>query len=297
LAGGSPFAVVKGLDGNIYFGGNFTTADGVTVNRVVKYDVTTGAFVAMAGGVTGGDIQTLAVGPDGRIYAGGNFTSAGGVSATRIAVWNGSNWQALGPGFNNTVQTLRFDRNGNLIAVGAFTALGNSAYPIPSGVALWNGSVWLPVDMDGPATGNYALAVSSTNVLSIAQNNVLNKAAGNTQINNQGTANAIGTVVFTGPGNIYSLINYTTGKALYFNYQLLTGETATLVLDPTSLSFTSNFFGNVINRILPGSDLASFNLAPGTNSVNVLIAGTTSGATSATLQYRNTHWSFDAGVS
>lgn len=296
LGGGSAFAVVKGLDGNIYIGGAFTTADGATVNRIVKYDVTAGTFVAMGGGVTGGDIQTLAVGPDGRIYAGGNFTAAGGISAARIAVWNGVQWQPLGPGLNNTVQTIRFDKNNNLVAVGTFTALGNSAYAIPNGVAFWNGSVWLPIDMDGPASGNYAVAVSSTNVLSIAQNNVLNKAAGNTQINNQGTANAVPTFVFTGPGNLLSLINYTTGSAVYFNYTLLAGETATLVLDPTNLTFTSNFFGDVKSRILPGSNLATFNLKSGTDSINCLISGTTSGATSATLKYRNTHWHFDAGV-
>ena len=36
----------------------------------------------------------------GNVYVGGVFTTAGGVPVNGIAKWDGSNWSALGSGFN-----------------------------------------------------------------------------------------------------------------------------------------------------------------------------------------------------
>lgn len=40
---------------------------------------------------------------DGDLIAAGAFTSAGGQPANRIARWNGSDWEAMGPGLNDLV--------------------------------------------------------------------------------------------------------------------------------------------------------------------------------------------------
>jgi hypothetical protein len=278
------------------------TVDALAANRVYRYNTTTLAFqnlppTGSSPGLGSGAVNAVCTLPNGWVVFGGSFgTTRAGVTVNNVMAFNGSNLIPLGTGLNNTVNYLFSTPDGKLYAVGNFTGPGGNAYALPDGLALWNGSVWLPVDIDFPAaTSVRAVAGKSTGGIAIeAAPSSAPFTSTVTAIVNAGTANAVPTIVFTGPGQIYNLINNTTGKSIYFNYLLLTGETATLVLDPTALSFTSNFFGNVLNKILPGSDLATFNLVPGTNSLSCLISGTTTGATSATLQYRNTHWTFDA---
>lgn len=73
----------------LYAGGSFSTAGGVTVNHVAKWDGTAWSALGGPGGIgTSGSVGAIAVyddggGPD--LYAGGDFLMAGGVSANRIA--------------------------------------------------------------------------------------------------------------------------------------------------------------------------------------------------------------------
>jgi hypothetical protein len=298
-----PVGLVRGLDGHIYLGGPAgMTVDALGSNRVYRYNTTTLAFQNLPPtgsnpGLGSGAVNAVCTLPNGWVVFGGSFgTTRAGVTVNNVMAFNGSNLIPLGTGLNNTVNYLFSTPDGKLYAVGNFTGPGGNAYALPDGLALWNGSVWLPVDIDLPAaTSVRAVAGKSTGGIAIEAAPASAPFASTvTAIVNAGTANAVPTFIFTGPGQMYNLVNNTTGKNIYFNYLLLAGETATLVLDPTALTFTSNFTGNVLNKILPGSDLATFNLVPGTNSLSCLISGTTTGATSATLQYRNTHWTFDA---
>lgn len=282
--------VARGLDGFLYGCGG-----AILTGFVGRYDITADVWNPMGTGANN-NVNTIVVGSDGKVYIGGTFTAAGGVACSKVAVWNGVTWQPLGPGLNGSVTKLFFDTVGNaLYAAGAFTGVGNNAYFLPGSVAKWNGSVWLPVDVNGTSTANYIVISQTSRRVLTYIGNFADASALNT-ITNTGSANAVPTFVFTGPGQLIAIINNTTGKALYFNYLLLTGENAILTVDPVALSFVSSFSGNAINKILPGSDLATFNIKPGTDNISVLISGTTSGATGATLLYRNTHWHFDAGV-
>ena len=106
--------------------------------------------------VNGTNKSPSAVVADGsKIYVGGNFSVAGGVAANNIAMWNGTNWTALGNGLNAPVQALATDGHGNLYVGGWFTeASGESALH----VARWNGSGWYSLGggLDGEV---YAIAV------------------------------------------------------------------------------------------------------------------------------------------
>ncbi|WP_415062940.1 hypothetical protein [Bdellovibrio sp.] len=97
VANGEVRALRLSADGNsLFLGGNFTTYRGVTVNRIVKVNVSNGAVAAgWATGATAGfttassyvlDIE-LAPEDNTEIYAGGNFTQYGATanSALRIA--------------------------------------------------------------------------------------------------------------------------------------------------------------------------------------------------------------------
>lgn len=69
----------------------------------------------------------------------GNFKNAGGKLANGIARWNGTDWQALGTGFNSTVYAV-YVHNGVLYAGGDFTKAGSKDIKY---IAKWNGQEWV----------------------------------------------------------------------------------------------------------------------------------------------------------
>ncbi len=122
--------------GNLYAGGAFTTAGGVTAKKVAKWDGS--AWSALGEGMDK-TVYALAIDSVGNLYAGGDFTTAGGVSANRIAKWDGNTWSSLGEGMSSTVFAIAFDSSGNLYAGGYFTTAGGVAAKY---LAKWNGSAW-----------------------------------------------------------------------------------------------------------------------------------------------------------
>ena len=96
--------------GKLHAGGFFTTAGGVSANRVARWE---GAnWQPLGTGVTGGSVWCVTE-FNGELIAGGFFTTAGGVSVSNIARWNGTSWQAMGAGLNNFVWALAV-HNGTL---------------------------------------------------------------------------------------------------------------------------------------------------------------------------------------
>ena len=120
--------------GNLYVGGNFTTAGYAIANYIAMWD---GSVWSQVGGGLNALVSSLVFGPDGYLYVAGNFQNAGGdPNADRIAVWNGTAWLPLGTGFANQVYAVAFDSSGNLYAAGAFTNGGLNR------IAMWDGSTW-----------------------------------------------------------------------------------------------------------------------------------------------------------
>ena len=94
-----------------------------------------------------GVILDIEIDDAGQIYAAGDFVSVTQPDETvlgvsRIALWNGTQWEALGGGFNQPVHTLLLD-GAILYAGGAFTGSGDGSVEFHH-VAQWNGS-WAPV--------------------------------------------------------------------------------------------------------------------------------------------------------
>jgi len=136
---GTVFAVdVDGYE-NLYAGGRFTNAGGVSANRVAMWD---GSEWRALGVGTNNDVFAIAVDGSGNLYVGGSFTSAGGVPANYIAMWDGSTWNALGSGMDTFVITLAVAGSGDLYAGGEFTSAGGVS---ADGIAMWNGSSWSAV--------------------------------------------------------------------------------------------------------------------------------------------------------
>jgi hypothetical protein len=154
---------VSGSD--LYAGGTFTTAGGVSANRIAKWNGTT--WSALGAGVND-TVRALAVsGTD--LYAGGDFTTAGGVSVSCIAKWDGTTWSALGSGmaygsFTPRVYALAVIGS-DLYAGGEFKTAGGVTV---NHIARWDGTEWFPLG-PGMWTGDdllgvYALAVSGSDL-------------------------------------------------------------------------------------------------------------------------------------
>jgi hypothetical protein len=317
-------ALVKGRDGKIYIGGDFVTANGVTVNQVVVYDPVAGTFTPLTVGAntgTNGLVRSLAALPDGSIVLAGDFTTAGGVTVNYICLWNGSRFIPLGQGLNNTVNAVTVDAQGSIIAGGTFTGISGSSRLFPNKLAKWDGAEWLPIDLDIPSNPaiNAVAAFDQLPTLLIGTGTTTGTifTGGNVTVSYAGTAGTAPKIYFNGPGVLYQLSNLTTGRDIYFDYKLLAGETAILDLEKLTRSslaglpaddslFTSNFYGNIIGKILPTSDLGSFFLRAGKNGEpcpNVLkcfMTGDAShviGATSLiNVLYKNTHWGSAGGL-
>ncbi|HYF14470.1 MAG TPA: hypothetical protein VD971_05280 [Phycisphaerales bacterium] len=127
------------MHGELVVGGGFTTAGGVTVNRIARWN---GASWVGFGMGMSGSVFALTVGPGGDLVAGGSFTTAGGVTVNRIARWNGTAWSGFGTGMNDIVNAVTVDDSGDLIAGGRFSTAGGT--PV-NRIARWDGSAWQPL--------------------------------------------------------------------------------------------------------------------------------------------------------
>ena len=136
--------VIEGTD--VYVGGSFTSAAGVSVSNVARWD---GHHWNSLGSGTNGYVNALVLDGLGNLYAGGGFTKAGGLESERVAAWDGAAWSALASGFDNDVNALAITADGKLHAGGSF--LSSGATPV-SRVARWSGSAWEPlgVGVSGP---------------------------------------------------------------------------------------------------------------------------------------------------
>ena len=129
--------------GRIYWAGSFTTANGVTVNRICYWNGTT--FVAMDGGVNN-IVRAMALAPNGDLWISGDFTTVGtGATACKgLARWNvaTSTWTA----FANTTDSFAgifcivIDSSGNVFIGGDFTNWDGIA--AADQIAKYDGATW-----------------------------------------------------------------------------------------------------------------------------------------------------------
>jgi len=146
--------------GRIYFGGAFTTANGVTVNGICYWNGTT--FVAMGGatkGIAGGGaiVYGIAVAANGDVWVCGDFTSAGGSSASCLAKWVPSTnaWTCYtdggGTASTTVITSVVIDRDGIVYIGGTF--LNWQTDGDQDRVAQFDGTTWTELVAGGITNG------------------------------------------------------------------------------------------------------------------------------------------------
>jgi hypothetical protein len=143
VSGGSGYVkAVAVWNGNVYVGGNFTTAGSVSASNIAKWNGTTQTWSALGSGITGGEVKALCV-YNNALYVAGSFTTAGGITTSHIAKLDASgNWSAVGSTQGTSGDVYALIAFNNLLYVGGsfLTAGGVSAHY----VGTWNSttSTW-----------------------------------------------------------------------------------------------------------------------------------------------------------
>jgi hypothetical protein len=294
-------------NGDIYVGGEFHLAGGVANTlHVARWNGT--AWLPLGTGVDD-TVYSVAIDAAGNVYYGGIFHNANGVSCAHVAKWNGYTFEPLGTGVNNTCYSLKIDDSGLLHAGGTFTIAGG--VQLTEGYSIWNGSTWLPPDIDLPGAASIftVYPVQTSDAFPGPSDLYIGYSTDGTATTTRTTAIDISTM---NPGSKYiypvikihrandgtsatlnSLTNVTTDKKLYFNYALQKGETLTIDLTPGNRSIKSDFYGDVWRAIIRGSDFATFGLLGGTNVISLYVVEVGNPTVTAWCQWRATHWAVD----
>ena len=159
-------SLVTLANGDFVAGGDFTTAGGVPVKSIARWDAQW--WVPLGEGLQGGlsgastSVRALLALPNGDLVAGGNFTLAGSSPVGCVARWDGAAWSSLGLGMNGVVHALVSLPNGDLVAGGSFTTADGLSV---GGIARWNGATWSPL-----GTGAGGSTSASVNALAVLAN-------------------------------------------------------------------------------------------------------------------------------
>jgi hypothetical protein len=152
LSGG--IYAIRGLaNGDLIVAGSFTTAGGLPVNSIARYNPEMHSWSDLGSGITSGTVVDFGVLANGDIVAGGSFRIVGDAGRGSIGRWSSSrgSWVAMGTGTDAPVSGIAVLSNGNVMAVGLFQCAGSSCSA--NGVAVWNESTDTWMGIGSPLTG------------------------------------------------------------------------------------------------------------------------------------------------
>ena len=117
----------------LYVGGNFTTYKHPTYNRIIRTDLSGSIDTTFnMGNGAANSIQCMVTQSDGKLLIGGNFTTySGSVNAGNLVRLNtngtrDTTFNVGTAGFNSTVNDIKIQPDGKIVAVGAFTTYSGS---------------------------------------------------------------------------------------------------------------------------------------------------------------------------
>jgi uncharacterized delta-60 repeat protein len=118
-------------DGKIVIGGDFTSYNGTSINRIARLNTNGSMDTTFIGNGTNNTVNTAVIQSDGKIITGGSFTTYNGTDINRIARMNtdGSLDLTFNPrtGANDIVSTVVLQQDGKIIIGGDFTSYYGTA--------------------------------------------------------------------------------------------------------------------------------------------------------------------------
>lgn len=288
-------AIVIAPDNTLYAAGAFTTAGGGAANRVAKWDITAATWSAMAAGFGQTGLK-LALRDDGLLYAGGVYPIIG---TTSVASWNGSAWTEITTGGARNCEALLIGENGLLYA-GTYVPNYNAA-ATTADWAVYNGAVWAKPELDLPSA-HTARAIAMKNgklYVGWSGTTTSHSAAALTTVTCDSSAQSMPIFTIKRSGGSDAVLAYisniSTGKRLWLNQRMQDGEELTLDLRQGKKTLRSRTRGLLMTGILGLSELASFGLVPGTNSIAFYVYRN-GGTITSYVNWPITHWSVDGAA-
>ena len=189
-----------------------------------------------------------------------------------------------------------FDNKGIGYIGGDFTSAGGLA--LADRIVGWNGSTWFHLPANLPSTQLVMALLTIGDDLYIgSQASGTATTAEITVVTNPGTARAYPVITIKRSGGTSATVewlrNETTGKTLYLNYALQSGETLTIDLTPGRRQIISSYRGAVWEAALRNSDLGDFYLLPGDNDISVFVNQAGSPSMTAFMKFPIAHESVD----
>lgn len=292
----SPASIERALlhSGKLYvFGGS----DYVSNTFFFKYwDGATWTDITPGEGIT---FQSAAFSNDGRLWGAGDYfvTSVG--DWAQVHSWNGTVWKKEIESLEDmsNFYYIYFGKSGEMYLTGLYSTINGVTLPagwLDGNIAVIRNGTVTPLDVTIASTSVLVSMAETANGTFWFAGQWSSAQSSGVTVANPG-AMAYPQIVFTGPGTIWQLNNYSTGKKMYFrDLTLANGEIATLVLNPKKFSFESNWRGNLRTHIANGSDLDWY-LAPNNNNVSLYMTGTT-GSSGAVMTWQPLGWSVDGAV-
>jgi uncharacterized delta-60 repeat protein len=123
-------AVALQSDGKIILGGQFTSFNGATVNRIVRLNsdgTQDTTFTTNAGTAANSTVNSIAIQSDGKIVVGGQFTTFNTVTVNRIVRLNSNGTRdttftdGTGTGANGIISAVAVQSDGKIVVGGQFT--------------------------------------------------------------------------------------------------------------------------------------------------------------------------------
>lgn len=316
IAGNFPYIrrMVFGLDNKLYVVGAFDKFSASTV---------TACYMAVWSGSVWNSVPTNACGvsgrmyhaemlPSGEIYFSGSAITTGIITGPQAVLkYNGT--QLTNPFSSTTGSLTGFIEavdyyNNSMYIAGQITGIGDNVLTGISGNFNWaryKNNTWMyPTHLTNnstQSTKNTKIINGSLLWLSTVQiNGNRPQTMSSTTVTNSGTAKTYPILSASGPGTLVCLNNATTNQSIEFDVQVASGEVITLDLTPGKKTFESSYHGNIISKILPGSDLVDFHLTPGANNITfffpITASPTTGASRNSTLTFTPRFWSIDGNA-
>ncbi len=306
-----PTSIAIDSQDNVVVSGGFTDflGDGSDYNYIARWNGS--AWSDLGSGTQSGTVSTLAFGADDTLYLGGSFTDQGGeADCDYICAWNGRQFLPMVGGATAAVTyDIAIAPDGRIFAAGMQHGSGS--------ISSWNGAAWEIWDSAADnlrclSIGQADSTISTSYDIWIGENaSSSTEIAGSTTVTNNGIDPCYPVFQVTRSGgtsaSLYTLFNETTGQRLMFDYALQDGETLVVDCRPDSQSITSYKASASFNwnqaqpqtpagiispqpsAMIPGSDLGTFTLQPGSNQITCFVDVAGAPTITATLEWKESY--------